>query len=53
MILDNTRSPSIGSFQRRIQVNEANLLGLGDSLSLGYSNTDGRSHNVIGRDGKC
>ena len=41
MILDNTRSPSIGSFQRRIQVNEANLLGLGDSLSLGYSNTDG------------
>ncbi|MBD2527584.1 ShlB/FhaC/HecB family hemolysin secretion/activation protein [Nostoc sp. FACHB-133] len=40
MILDNTRSPSIGSFQRRIQVNEANLLGLGDNLSLGYSNTD-------------
>jgi hemolysin activation/secretion protein len=40
MILDNTRSPSIGSFQRRIQLNEANLLGLGDSLSLGYSNTD-------------
>ncbi|MEH2323122.1 MAG: ShlB/FhaC/HecB family hemolysin secretion/activation protein [Nostoc sp.] len=40
VILDNARSPSIGSFQRRIQVSEANLLGLGDSLSVGYSNTD-------------
>lgn len=40
VILDNGRFPSIGSFQRRIQLNEANLLGLGDSLSVGYSNTD-------------
>lgn len=40
VILDNARSPAIGSFQRRLQVNEANLLGLGDNLSVGYSNTD-------------
>ncbi|HEY9629054.1 MAG TPA: ShlB/FhaC/HecB family hemolysin secretion/activation protein [Coleofasciculaceae cyanobacterium] len=39
--LNNGRSPSVGSFRRGVQVTEANLLGLGDSLSLGYSNTDG------------
>lgn len=38
---DNNRNPSVGSFQRRVQVNQANLLGLGDSLSVGYRNTDG------------
>ncbi|MUG93780.1 BamA/TamA family outer membrane protein [Scytonema sp. UIC 10036] len=41
LVLDNQRSPSVGSFRRRINVSEANLLGLGDSLSVGYSNTDG------------
>ncbi len=39
--LDNGRSPSVGSFRRRLQVGEANLLGLGDGLSLAYTNTDG------------
>ncbi len=39
--LDNARSPSVGSFRRQIQFTEANLLGLGDGLNLGYSNTDG------------
>ncbi|WP_341528335.1 ShlB/FhaC/HecB family hemolysin secretion/activation protein [Nostoc sp. UHCC 0302] len=39
--LDNGRSPSVGSFRRRVQVNEANLLGLGDGLGLAYTNTDG------------
>ena len=39
--LDNNSSPSIGSFRRRIQVNEANLLGLGDGVNLAYSNTNG------------
>lgn len=38
---DNGRSPSVGSFRRQVQANEANLLGLGDSLSVAYSNTDG------------
>jgi hemolysin activation/secretion protein len=39
--LDNNRAPSVGSFRRRIKVSEANLTGLGDSLTVGYSNTDG------------
>ncbi|HEY9783396.1 MAG TPA: ShlB/FhaC/HecB family hemolysin secretion/activation protein, partial [Leptolyngbyaceae cyanobacterium] len=39
--VDNGRSPSVGTFRRRAQINEANLLGLGDGLSLAYSNTDG------------
>lgn len=41
LVADNGRSPSVGSFRRRIQLNEANLLGLGDGLSVAYSNTDG------------
>ncbi len=41
IVLDNGRAPSVGTFRRRIQLNEANLLGLGDSLSLGYTNTAG------------
>ncbi|MEH2247752.1 ShlB/FhaC/HecB family hemolysin secretion/activation protein [Nostoc sp.] len=40
-ILDNGRSPSVGSFRRGVDVQEANLLGLGDTLSVGYANTDG------------
>ncbi|BAZ22330.1 surface antigen D15 domain-containing protein [Kalymmatonema gypsitolerans NIES-4073] len=39
--LDNNRAPTIGSFQRQIRLNEANLLGLGDGLSISYANTDG------------
>ncbi|WNZ44123.1 ShlB/FhaC/HecB family hemolysin secretion/activation protein [Leptolyngbya boryana CZ1] len=39
--LDNARSPSAGTDRRQIQLNEANLLGLGDALSLSYTNTNG------------
>ena len=39
--LENSRSPSIGSFQRQVFVREGNVTGRGDVLSLGYSNTDG------------
>ncbi|MEP0873494.1 ShlB/FhaC/HecB family hemolysin secretion/activation protein [Trichocoleus desertorum AS-A10] len=39
--LDNGRSPSVGTFRRRLQLSEANLLGLGDSLSAAYTNTAG------------
>ncbi len=39
--LDNGRSPSVGSFRRGIDVQFANLLGLGDTISVGYANTDG------------
>lgn len=43
--LDNNRSPAIGSFRRGIRVSEANLLGQGDGLEVGYANTTG-SHAV-------
>jgi hemolysin activation/secretion protein len=39
--LDNSRSPSVGSFRRKAQFVEANLLGFGDTLSVGYTNTKG------------
>jgi hemolysin activation/secretion protein len=38
---NNYRSPSIGSWQRRAQMSEANLTGWGDRVILAYSNTDG------------
>jgi len=41
VVFDNGRSPSVGSFRRRLQASEANLLGLGDGLSVAYTNTDG------------
>jgi hemolysin activation/secretion protein len=40
-LLDNGRSPSIGSFRRLFNVTEGNLTGLGDSLSVTYANTSG------------
>lgn len=46
--LNNNRNPSIGSFERQIQLNQANLLGLGDGLSVAYANTDG-SNDVEAR----
>lgn len=39
--LNNRRSPTIGSFERRLDVSQANLLGLGDSLAIAYANTNG------------
>jgi hemolysin activation/secretion protein len=39
--LDNGRSPAVGSFSRKIQVTEGNLLGWGDRISASYTNTDG------------
>ncbi|WP_028954585.1 ShlB/FhaC/HecB family hemolysin secretion/activation protein [Synechocystis sp. PCC 7509] len=39
--VDNGRSPAVGSFRRNIQLNEGNLLGIGDRIIVGYSNTDG------------
>lgn len=38
---DNGRSPSVGTFRRQAQFTQANLLGQGDGLSIGYTNTDG------------
>ncbi|MEO0339933.1 MAG: ShlB/FhaC/HecB family hemolysin secretion/activation protein [Bacteroidota bacterium] len=39
--VDNNRSPSVGSVRHQLQLNQANLLGLGDRLNLGYSLTAG------------
>ncbi|MGI2906024.1 ShlB/FhaC/HecB family hemolysin secretion/activation protein [Tolypothrix sp. VBCCA 56010] len=39
--IDNGRTPSVGSFRRQIELNQANLLGFGDQLRVGYTNTDG------------
>ena len=42
--LDNGRPPSIGTFRRRSQIEEANLFGFGDRLTFSYSNTDGSNN---------
>ncbi len=41
LFTDNNRSPTVGSWERGIEVNEGNLLGQGDKLNLSYSNTQG------------
>lgn len=41
ILLDNSRSPTTGSFLRQISGTELNLLGVGDSLNITYANTDG------------
>ena len=38
---NNSRTPSVGSFQRGVELNHNNLLGFGDRLSTIYKNTDG------------
>jgi hemolysin activation/secretion protein len=40
---DNSRAPSIGSWQRRGQISEANVTGWGDRVILAYNNTEGSS----------
>jgi hemolysin activation/secretion protein len=41
LAINNNRPSSIGSWQRRAQISEANLTGWGDRVILAYSNTDG------------
>jgi len=41
IIADNSRNPSVGSFQREAQIYHGNLLGQGDRISIAYKNTDG------------
>ena len=38
---DNGRSPNIGSVRRSVGLNEGNLFGIGDRVSLSYANTEG------------
>ena len=39
--LNNSRSPSIGSFERGVTVSQGNLVGFGDGFSLNLANSDG------------
>jgi hemolysin activation/secretion protein len=39
--LNNNRSPTIGTLERRLDFTQANLRGLGDRLNVGFSNTNG------------
>lgn len=48
LALDNSRPPSVGTNQRQIFLREGNLLGLGDGLSLGYTNSDGSNALSLG-----
>ncbi len=41
VFLDNSRVPSIGSFERGIDLNQGNLFGIGDGLRIEYANTEG------------
>lgn len=41
LALDNNRTPSVGSFKRKVQFSENNLTGNGDRFLAAYSNTDG------------
>jgi hemolysin activation/secretion protein len=38
---DNGRTPSVGSFRRGVRFDQANLIGIGDTLNLEYANTNG------------
>ncbi len=39
--LNNNRNPSIGTFERSVKLEEANLLGIGDNIFFAYANTNG------------
>jgi hemolysin activation/secretion protein len=40
-VLNNNRNLSIGTFERGVELEEANLLGIGDRIRFGYHNTEG------------
>jgi hemolysin activation/secretion protein len=46
-LLDNGRSPSVGTLRRRLEFTEGNLLGFGDSLSVFYTNTNGSNSGDV------
>jgi hemolysin activation/secretion protein len=35
------QTPAVGSWERQVELKQANLLGLGDGLRIGYTNTNG------------
>ena len=46
--VDNDRSPSVGSLRWGIALSQANLLGIGDRLTLGYNITEGSDELSLG-----
>ncbi|BAU62693.1 surface antigen [Stanieria sp. NIES-3757] len=47
-ILNNNRNPSIGTFERGLEISEANLFGWGDRVNLAYRNTEGSDRFEVG-----
>ncbi|GAB4225703.1 MAG: hypothetical protein Kow0049_03800 [Stanieria sp.] len=47
-ILNNNRNPSIGTFERGLEISEANLFGWGDRVNLAYRNTKGSDRFEVG-----
>ncbi|MGB3401919.1 MAG: ShlB/FhaC/HecB family hemolysin secretion/activation protein [Microcoleaceae cyanobacterium] len=45
LIVDNQRSPSVGSLRRLVQFSHNNLTGFGERLNISYYNTEG-SHTL-------
>ncbi|MCG9891537.1 MAG: BamA/TamA family outer membrane protein [Thermosynechococcaceae cyanobacterium MS004] len=41
LFADNSRTPSVGSFQRGLSITHRNVLGYGDRLALDYANSSG------------
>jgi hemolysin activation/secretion protein len=41
LLVNNNRTPSVGSFQRGLELNHNNVLGYADRFSFGLRNTDG------------
>ncbi|MGD2182765.1 ShlB/FhaC/HecB family hemolysin secretion/activation protein [Lusitaniella coriacea] len=41
LLVDNQRSPSVGSFRRKAEFSHDNVLGLGDRFNFSFVNTDG------------
>ncbi|MBR8828471.1 MAG: ShlB/FhaC/HecB family hemolysin secretion/activation protein [Gomphosphaeria aponina SAG 52.96 = DSM 107014] len=48
VILDNGRSPAVGSFRRIVSVGEGNVFGIGDRFDISYRNTDGSDDLELG-----
>ncbi len=43
-LLDNYKSPSVGTFSRGLAIEESNFLGLADTIRAEYYNTDGSNN---------
>ena len=46
--VDNGRSPSVGRLRQQVSVSQANLLGLGDRLQVGFNRSEGSQGFDIG-----